>query len=231
MIEIDFSQGFFDNNYRQIGKCGLSDHHRKFHTITYIICESENYVDAKRILDYTVSLLQDYGHCSVTSMICDGAKALTKAQENCHGIRYILDCFAHISRPLSTRGYGTSGSRGSVARYLVSHGTHIDKIVSIMFDFFAIRHLNTLIEWTTARDLFKDEHSFLLNSRYDHFWNYYFPVQPRWGNICHHSGEIQSVQGLEKSWDYDKQSVKFQKSLMKSKGYDLHHIFAGISNR
>ena len=88
-----------------------------------------------------------------------------------------------------------------------------------------------MIEWTTARDLFKDEHSFLLNSRYDHFWNYYFPVQPRWGNICHHSGEIQSVQGLEKSWDYDKQSVKFQKSLMKSKGYDLHHIFAGILNR
>ena len=231
MIEIDFAQGFFDNNFRQIGKCGLSDHHRKFHGITYGICASENNIDAKRILDYTICLLNKYGNCSVTSMICDGAKALTKAKENCKVIRHLLDCFAHISRPLRSRGYGNSGLRGSVARYLVSHGTHIDKIISIMFDFFAMRHLNTLMEWKTARSLFKGKHSLLEHSKYDHFWTYYLPEQPRWGNVAHHCGEIQSVQGLEKSWDYDKECVKLQKTLIRGKGYDLHHIFGGLSNR
>ena len=231
MIEIDFSQGFFENNYRQLGKCGVSDHHRKFHTITYGICTSENCVDAKRIIDYTTILLQKYAQCTVTSMICDGSKALTKAKDHCKEDLNLLDCFAHISRPLRSRGYGNSGARGSVARYLVSHGTHIDLIISIMFDFFAMRHLNTLTEWKTARYLFKEQHRFLQDSQFDHFWNYYLPEQPRWGNVPHHCGEIHSVQGLEKSWDYDKDSFKLQKSLTRGKGYDLHHIFGGISNR
>ena len=230
MIEIDFAQGFFLNNTRQLGKCGLSDQHRKFHTLIYGIFMSENSEDAKMMLDLTVLLLSRYGKGTVTSMICDGSKALTKAQEDCVGIQHLLDCFAHISRPLSTRGYGKMGSRGSVARYLVSHGIHIDKIISIMFDFFAIRHLNCMEEWKTSRELFKIKFPVLSDTKYDHFWNYYFPENPRWGNVPHKAGEIHSVQGLEKSWDIDKSSIKNEK-LSSKKDLELRHVFSGISNR
>ena len=72
----------------------------------------------------------------MSSLICDGSNALSKAQEDCDSIGLLLDCFAHITRPLTARGYGKMGSRGSISRYLLSKGLHIETICSIMFSFF-----------------------------------------------------------------------------------------------
>ena len=42
---------------------------------------SENSYDAKKSLDNSVLLLQKYANCTVTSVICNGSLALTKAQQ------------------------------------------------------------------------------------------------------------------------------------------------------
>ena len=114
MLEIDFSEGFYTNNQRQMGKCGITDRHRKYHTLVYGIFKSENSHDASRLLSISAELLKIYTHCNPQSVLCDGALALSAAQRITDGINFILDCFAHISRPLSARGTGQNGSRGSI---------------------------------------------------------------------------------------------------------------------
>ena len=98
--------------------------------------------------------------------------------------------------------------------------------------FFQIRHLCTKQDWTTARELFKIEYAVLDNDTiFSHFWTYYFPEIPRWGNVAHKAGEVHSVQGLEKSWDLDKKTINDERNSSSTKNIDLRHIFAGISNR
>ena len=95
-----------------------------------------------------------------------------------------------------------------------------------------MRHLCSIDDWKVARELFKAKHPMLSDmSKYDHFWTYYLPEVPRWGNAAHRPGEVHSVQGLEKSWDIDKQFVKHEKKLYSGEGIDLRNILAGISNR
>ena len=55
-IECDFSCGFFSDNTRQVGKCGISDQLRQFHSMVYGIFVSENGVDAKLLLKYAIEL-------------------------------------------------------------------------------------------------------------------------------------------------------------------------------
>ena len=118
-----------------MGKCGLSDCHRKFHTLVYGIFMSENSFDAHALLTATIRLLERNTNCLVKSILCDGAIALKTAIKELDGSVDVLDCFAHISRPLSRNKSNRGGTRGSIARYLLSKGFGIDTIVSIMCDF------------------------------------------------------------------------------------------------
>ena len=92
--------------------------------------------------------------------------------------------------------------------------------------------MSTIEDWSTARHLFQVQYTQLADlTKYGHFWEYYFPPIPRWGNVAHRPGEVHSCQGLEKSWDMDKQAIKFERLVCSKSISSLCNIFSGISNR
>lgn len=80
----------------------------------------------------------------------------------------------------------------------------LQDVCNILSYYFAFSHLTSLQDWTTARTLFVAENQDLP----DHVYTQYLPPFPRWGSACHTGGEVQSGQGLEKTWNHLEKAKK-----------------------
>jgi len=201
-LEIDYSKGFWKGNLRQLGMVGVSDADRRFHPLLISIQKSEDGPGSALVLSTSAEMVSR-SSAVPTTCLKDGSEALRSGANDAQLIDN--DCFAHMTHLPFTRGGGIRGSRGSLARYLLTCKDEVTKkcrytledVCDILSFIFVFSHLTTLQDWVTARQLFMAENEDLPG----HVYVQYLPFYPRWGNACHIPGEVQSSQGLEKTWD------------------------------
>ena len=113
-IEIDFSKGFFTDDRLQLGCLGMSDMHHVFWPIMFIICDSENTVNASAIIRQSLRSFEQCGVQSINYILKDGGTAIQSGLELINKERIVdgkvnligKKCMAHLFRSGFTRGGG-----------------------------------------------------------------------------------------------------------------------------
>ena len=203
-VEIDFSMRFFQKNGKDIhqaGMTGVSDSQRVFHPLIFCVSKSEDAFFGGKLMDYTDELIKLAGG-TMGKCLKDGGSALSAAARSRY--LYELACVAHASRGAFQRMGGYHGAKGSLPKYLATHGVQLHDIKIVMSIYFAFENLTTLPDYVTARGLFMDEHRYLP----PHVFKHYFPETPQSGAAAHDPTEVGSTQGLEKTWDIVRKKQK-----------------------
>ena len=123
-----------------------------------------------------------------------------------------LDCLQHVIRG-QYRATGQKRGYGSLILYVWSNTNGcLDDVGAMIVFVRAMRHLPSKKEWIAARKLFI---VYLKESMFrglvgtadfsrvtSHVIDTYFKLEPGWGSAARQEGESQSIQGVEKGWDW-----------------------------
>jgi len=229
-LETDYSKGFWKGNVRQIGQVGISDANKVYHPIIFGIQRSEDGPGSSSILVAAAEMVSRSNAIPI-SCLKDGSEVLQYGAKDAQLAE--CDCFAHMMRMPFTHGGGIRGSRGSLCRFLINckdsqtnkRRFTLQDACDVLSYIFAFSHLTSLQDWETARMLFMSENEDLPNQVYKQ----YLPPCPRWGSACHTAGEVQSGQGLEKTWGYLDSAKKYHQKTHRVG--DLESIFEAISEQ
>ena len=219
---------FFSNNTRQVGKCGISDQLRQFHSMVYGIFVSENGVDATLLFKYAIELAsKSPSNFTINRSLTDGFKALYSA---CNALSLKIEmCYTHIARPLNCRMTGKRGAKASLPRHLLDQGVDKDMIYEILHLFHGFRYLTTAESWKEARVIFFETYPMFNDDKFKHFQTYYLSEEPKWGNACHKPGEVISTNGAESRWNHEKNVTSELKTSVHGSDDNLLDTLNGIS--
>ena len=100
-LEMDFSKGFFKGDKLQVGCIGISDLNHVFWPMLFLVCDSENHINALRCLQ---SLIQIFEQCSIDNVryiLKDDGTAIQSAYEQMNETRGNITscrCMSHMFR-------------------------------------------------------------------------------------------------------------------------------------